>query len=126
MEKQSFTCLNPKCANVFTNPLIVENLSFKDKTSYCACPHCLTEIATEKGLKAEELKQTTRELGKATPALQSPEMHKCPYTLGYLSQHLKDGNIPEDCFTCRQLLKCACAKAPRRPLRARGFPLDKP
>jgi len=112
MERQSFTCSNPKCANVFTNPLIVENMSYKDKASYCACPNCLTEIATERGLGAEELKQPMIDLEKAKPELQTPEIHKCSYNFGYMSQHLKDENIPEDCFTCRQLLACACTNTP--------------
>lgn len=119
MENQGFTCSNPECARVFANPIIVQDLSSKNRTSYPACPHCLTEIAAEKdrGLGVEEERQTQKTTSaspiKTIPQLKEvklPEqpitIHKCPHHLGYLRQRSKNENIPEECMTCEKLLQC--------------------
>jgi len=117
MENQSFTCSNPKCAKVFTNPLTVQDLSSKNKASYSACPHCLTEIATEKEPEIEEeeqaqtiksvrIRQTIEQLKEIEPAQQPPAKEKCPHHYGYLKTRSKNENIPEECMTCEKLLEC--------------------
>lgn len=33
---------------------------------------------------------------------------RCPYSFGYLKKIPKDGSIPEECYTCPQMMQC-CA-----------------
>lgn len=117
MENQSFTCPNPKCAKVFANPLTVQDLSSKNKASYSACPHCLTEIATEKEPEIEEeeqeqtiksvrIRQTIEQLKEIKPTEQPPAKQKCPHHYGYLKTRSKSENIPEECMICEKLLDC--------------------
>lgn len=117
MENQSFTCPNPRCARVFADPIIVQDLASKNKASYSACPYCLTEVATEKGPRVKEERQTAKtedagleetiaQLKEAKAALQLQETHKCPHSFGYLNQRSKNENIPEECMTCEKLLQC--------------------
>ena len=105
MENQSFTCSNPKCARVFTNPIIVQDLSSQNEASYSACPHCLAEIAIEKDLEIK-IKQAKTTLKEVKPTQQPPAIHKCPHHFGYLSQRSKNENILEECMTCAKLLEC--------------------
>lgn len=117
MENQGFTCSNPRCARDFTNPIIVQDLSSKNKASYYACPYCFAEVATKKSLEVNEEEQTQRtkstivrqtieQLKEVKPPQQPPEIQKCPHHLGYLKQRSKDENIPEECMTCKKLLEC--------------------
>jgi len=121
-ESQTFTCSNPECGKIFNNPIIVQDLSSKNNSSYYACPYCLTEIMIEKTLEVEEGKQkrkakrTKIEQAK-THAIEtkstlqlSPEIHKCPHHFGYLSQRSKSENIPEECMICEKIVQCMLKK----------------
>jgi hypothetical protein len=121
MKSQSFTCSNPECGRVFANPIIVQDLSSKNESSYCACPYCLTEVVMEKTSEVKEEKRTLKKKRakikevKAQPpkvklAQPSLEKHKCPYYFGYLSQRSKKEKIPEECMTCEKIVQCMLKK----------------
>lgn len=124
-KSQSFTCSNPECERVFDNPIIVQDLSSTDKSSYYACPYCLTEIVVEgtshgedkkvkrkrKGTKIEETKAEPLKEESVKP---SDELflkeHECPYYFGYLNQRSKGEEIPEECLTCKKIVQCMLTK----------------
>lgn len=117
MKSQSFTCSNPECGFVFDNPIIVQDLSSKDQSSYYACPQCLTEIMIDETSEVEEKKPTQKkktiktedveaQLAKVEPDQPAPKEHKCPHHFGYLSQRSKQEKIPEECMTCEKIVQC--------------------
>jgi len=122
MKNQSFTCSNPECGRVFADPIIVENLTSENESSYSACPYCLTEIVMEKNSEVKEERRTLKkkraiiEKAKALPPkLKSAEQlslkeNKCPYHFGYLSQRSKKEEIPEECMTCEKIVQCMLKK----------------
>jgi hypothetical protein len=122
MNSQSFKCSNPECGMVFANPIIVQDMSSKNGSSYSACPYCLTEMVIE---KASEVKQERRTLKKKRakikeaeaqpPKLKPPrplslKENNCPYHFGYLSQRSKKEKIPEECMTCEKIVQCMLKK----------------
>ena len=122
MKSQSFACSNPECERVFANPIIVQDLTSKNESSYSACPYCLTEILIEKNSEVEEERRTLEKkraiIKKAKalpPKLKSAEQlslkeNKCPYHFGYLSQRSKKEEIPEECMTCEKIVQCMLKK----------------
>lgn len=83
-EKQSLTCLNPKCNRTFNNPIFVENLSSEETISYSGCPYCLTRITETRT--------------------------SCMHHFGYLSKSSRGKDIPEECITCEKVVECMLFK----------------
>jgi len=122
MKSQSFTCSNPECGRVFADPIIVQDLSSKNGSSYSACPYCLTEIVIEENSEVEEEKRTLKKKRaiiknakalsqKLKPAEKSSvKENKCPYHFGYLSQRSRKEEIPEECMTCEKIVQCMLKK----------------
>lgn len=118
---QSFRCSNLECGKVFSNPIIVQDLNSKSRSSYYACPYCLTEIVMEEGssfkgkgkdtVKKSKVKMTKKRPVK-TKLIQQPtsEVHDCPHFFGYLSQRSKKDKIPEECMTCEKIVQCMLKK----------------
>jgi len=116
MENQSYTCPNPSCGKVFTNPIKAENLCPKNAEVYDACPFCLTEITVESSTNIEEeknleIKKTEREetsmySKKETMAESPPKMQKCTHQFGYLSKRSAKEKIPEECMMCENIVQC--------------------
>jgi len=127
MKSESFTCANPECGRAFVNPIIVQDLSSKNKGSYHACPYCLTEVFIEKTKseyeKPKQKKKRTRIEEKKTPPVkvkptkpaqptEQPFLkeQKCPHHFGYLSQRSKKEKIPDECMTCEKIVQCMLKK----------------
>ena len=102
---------------VFANPIIVQDLSSGNESSYSACPYCLTEIVIEKTSKVKEkksiqkkkrveIKDVEAQPAKIRPAEPALEEHKCPHHFGYLSQRSKKEKIPDGCMTCPKIVQC--------------------
>lgn len=111
-KSQSFTCSNPECGKVFSDPIIVQDLSLKNRSSYSACPYCLTEIVIEKNIiKKSKVKMEKKHSAKAKLIPQATsETHGCPYHFGFLSQRSKKDKIPEECMTCEKIVQCMLKK----------------
>jgi hypothetical protein len=117
MSGQSYTCPNPSCGRVFTNPVKAENLCSKDTDVYDACPFCLTEITVEKNqatieekkdlekkkIKSEQARVYSR---KETVAESPPKVQKCTHQFGYLSKRSSKEKIPEECMMCENIVQC--------------------
>lgn len=117
MENQSYTCPNPSCGRVFTNPIKAENLRSKDAEVYDACPFCLTEITLEKkAITIEEKKNLEKKKTKSeqasvyskkeTIAESPPKVQKCTHQFGYLSKRSAKEKIPEECMMCENIVQC--------------------
>ena len=120
-ESQSYTCQNPSCGRVFTNPVKTENLCSKNGEVYDACPFCLTEITVEKSSTVFEEKQNqktkktgseeaTVDFAEKTLAESSPKVQGCTHYLGYLSERSKKEKIPEECMVCENIVQCMLKK----------------
>ena len=114
-QSQSFACSNPECGRAFANPIIVQDLSSKGESSYCACPYCLTEVPTEKNSEVKKKKQTKNEEEKVQPVkklAQQPSLkeQKCPYHFGYLSERSRKEEIPDECMICEEIVQCMLKK----------------
>jgi hypothetical protein len=116
MGNQSYTCPNPSCGRVFTNPIKAENLRSKNAEVYNACPFCLTEITVEDSTTTEEkenreIKKTKSEQAsvyseKKTIAESPPKAQKCMHQFGYLSKRSTKEKIPEECMMCENIVQC--------------------
>lgn len=118
---QKFTCSNPSCGRVFTNPIKAKNLASKEAEVYDACPYCLTEIVLEETAtiqekeqepEAEKTKIKEPKIGSKDekPARTQPEVQNCAHFFGYLSQRSKKENIPEECIVCENIVQCMLKK----------------
>lgn len=116
MENQSYTCSNPSCGKVFSNPLKTENLGSKHGHAYEACPYCLTEIVVEASSlgseddekpEIEETRRTDTSLhSDEEKTKQSTPVDKCQHQLGYLSKRSPKEKIPEECMICSKIVEC--------------------
>lgn len=117
MENQSYTCSNPSCGKVFSNPLRTENFGSKNAHAYEACPYCLTEIVVEAssiGREDEEKSEieetqrtdTSAHLNEEKTNQQSVSAEKCTHQLGYLSKRSPKEKIPEECMMCSKIVEC--------------------
>jgi hypothetical protein len=116
MENQSYTCPNPSCGRVFTNPIKAENLCSKHAEVYDACPFCLTEITVEDSITTEEeknleIRKTESEQAnvnskKKTMSESPPKVQKCKHYFGYLSKRSAKEKIPEECMMCENIVPC--------------------
>jgi len=115
VESQSLTCANPKCRRVFANPIIVEDLSLNETGTYQACPYCLTELAVEGIVEAEDEELEKRAKTRAREGIEKRELkltperltdHGCSHHFGYLSERSKSEGIPEECMTCDKIVQC--------------------
>lgn len=109
-ENQSYTCTNPSCKRIFTNPIKVENISLKNKI-YEACPYCLTEITIEKGVSVSEKQKPADEketemLVEAKTVQSTVETEECKHYFGYLSERTTKEGLPEECLLCGKIVQC--------------------
>ena len=115
-ESQTYTCPNPSCGKVFTNPVKTENFCSKNAEVYYACPFCLTEITLEESstiveekqnlkTKKSESKEASGDFKERTLTEPSKEQ-KCAHYLGYLSERSKKEKIPEECMMCEHIVQC--------------------
>ncbi len=93
-------CQNPACRKVFSEQIIVENLRAPIKEPYQACPFCLTEIvASENVVPEANGEQVLKE-----DSVEKPE--NCQYYLGFLSEKPHEEAFPEECLTCKVIVRC--------------------
>ncbi|MBS7647136.1 MAG: hypothetical protein QXK93_02165 [Candidatus Bathyarchaeia archaeon] len=100
----SLTC--DKCGEVFGKPILVtvSSNSFS-KTSYYACPRCLTKVKeaaphpdVEANIKGSIEVSKSEDCGKTKEG--------CPHFLGFLKKRPKNMPIPDGCLTCVRMIEC--------------------
>ena len=92
-ENTKLTCPNKACNKVFTKPLKTINLQQDPKIPYNACPNCLTEVAVVE-----------------TESSQPETIADCKHHFGYLNEKELKYQIPDECLTCTELIKCMTPK----------------
>jgi hypothetical protein len=116
-KSNTFTCPNPSCGKVFTNPLKAVNLNVETPKSYDACPYCLTEMVLEEPSSnieekptIEEKKSQSKKAKLRAPEEKVPESpekeQKCPHHFGYLGERSPKEGIPDDCIVCKDIVQC--------------------
>ena len=89
-----------KCNCKIRQTIIIHNLSTKPKKTYYGCSNCFLEvnkISSQFQKKETEINSIKREEKAST---------SCLHYYGYLTSHLKDTNIPQECLVCPKLLEC--------------------
>ena len=104
---QKYRCPNPKCQRKIENFILVHDHSKMPADIYYSCPYCLFKLdptATQILKKEETFVKDKKELEKKCHEKENPP--GCPKYLGYLSNHFKDNNIPQECLICLRILDC--------------------
>lgn len=114
-----YTCPNPSCGKVFTNPLKTLNLQQASTEPYSACPYCLTKIEEKpirivsKPQKAVVEKSSVIEaqaIPKEEPLGNDEKPSTCRFHIGYLSERSQKEQIPDECLVCRDIVDCMLRK----------------
>jgi len=116
----SYSCL--RCGNKFEKPIFAVNNSAGIAEGYYACPLCLSKIESSKEEKTddedeevieeeeavteEEEAPSVEEEKKEIPKQDEPSPAVCPYHVGYLKKRPKNTPVPEECFTCVEMIDC--------------------
>jgi len=106
-KNDSYSCL--KCGNKFEKPIFAVNNSPGVTEGYYACPLCLSKIKNPKDEETDEVPTDeeapiVEEEEKGAPTERSPPV--CPYHFGYLKKRPKNTPVPEECFTCLEMIDC--------------------
>ncbi|MCW3995691.1 MAG: hypothetical protein NWE98_06025 [Candidatus Bathyarchaeota archaeon] len=108
-----FTCPNAACKKTFDTPLKTVNLRLTPSRPYNACPFCLTKIAdieTAKKSKPKQADNTVETAVQASFSEKNTNPASCNYHLGYLSERSQNGQIPDECLTCKDIVDCMLRK----------------
>jgi hypothetical protein len=121
------SCSCQRCGGKFEKPLFAVNNSSGVGEGYYACPFCLSKIGSAKEEVAEsgapqEAVQVQvpveEELAEEAPVVEDvkkkyniPDKIEipptvCKYHVGYLKKRPKNTPVPEECFTCVEMLDC--------------------
>lgn len=107
-KKLPSTCF--RCGNKFDKPIFAVRNSQGVSEGYYACPRCLSKIESQKEENIEEVAETTTENTKTTHPKKviviEPTPTVCPHYSGYLKKRPKETPVPEECFTCPEMLDC--------------------
>jgi DNA-directed RNA polymerase subunit RPC12/RpoP len=124
-----YRCPNQECRKIFEKPVKLSDLSQNPPRVYSACPHCGFEIEMASpsavGKKTRmpfkiplSPKESTKISGKpkadkdnqklpaASPKPLQGRPPKCSHFLGYLRKIPKNTTIPDQCFSCQQMVEC--------------------
>jgi len=80
------TCPNTGCGKTFQKALVLTDLAKKPRTTYYACPHCLSKVEIV-------VKEETSSL-------------ECIYYFGFLKTLPKKTPVPDYCLTCPKIIQC--------------------
>ena len=120
------TCPNPKCNGDVNKPLLLTDRSKTPAETYYACPRCMTKLDSVSKMqdvqdlvpptaqklpeedKSPEVLEQKKTEGKPAKPLEPKEETppECSHYLGYLSRRPPSTPIPEECLTCRKMMKC--------------------
>ncbi len=98
-----------RCGSEFDKPIFAVNNSQGISEGYYACPRCLSKIENQKEETIEEATEKT-EKTKTTHSkkvnIDNSEPAVCPHYSGYLKKRPKNTPVPEECFTCIEMIDC--------------------
>jgi DNA-directed RNA polymerase subunit RPC12/RpoP len=101
------------CGQEFERPLFtVVSSNYIEEEGYYACPKCLSKIECQPSTDADYEEETeSSNQSELTPENivenESPSVPaSCPHYVGYLKKRAKDTPVPEECFTCSEMINC--------------------
>jgi hypothetical protein len=115
-----YRCPNQECRKIFEKPVKLNDLSQNPPRVYSACPHCGFNLETASpsavGKKTkmpfkipqspkESTEMSEKPAAKGIQKLQA-RPPKCSHFLGYLRKIPKNTTIPDQCFSCHQMVEC--------------------
>jgi DNA-directed RNA polymerase subunit RPC12/RpoP len=118
LKLQSETKTQPKnehyscsgCGNEYEKPIFAVNNSPGIAEGYYACPRCLSKMESPKDETIVENEventQSTEELENVQPKEIIAPHAVCSHYAGYLKKRSQNTPVPEECFTCVEMLDC--------------------
>lgn len=107
-KNETYSCA--RCGNEFEKPIFAVNNSIGIAEGYYACPRCLSKIESPKDETTVENEVETTQSTEETKNVQPKEAiatHAgCPHYAGYLKKRPQNTPVPEECFTCVEMLDC--------------------
>ncbi len=97
-------CPYKGCEKTFDKPTVLTDASTLPRSSYYACPHCMSrlEITTD-GMKIKSISPTEYPKVFDSPA-------ECAHFFGFLHAFPEDAPLPDECLICPKVLQCNIRK----------------
>jgi hypothetical protein len=101
---EKLRCPYEGCEKTFDKPTVLTDSSTVPRSSYYACPHCMSRLdITMEGMKVKDIKATDYPKVFDSPA-------KCAHFFGYLHAFPDGAPLPDDCLICPKVLQCNIRK----------------
>jgi len=121
-----YRCPNQECRKIFQKPIVLTDLSQNSPQVYSACPHCgfHLEVASlsavgkktktafkiprspEESVEKPAVDKDAQKIPTASSKPLQARPPKCSHFLGYLRKIPRDTPIPDECFSCPQMVDC--------------------
>jgi DNA-directed RNA polymerase subunit RPC12/RpoP len=119
-ESKGYVCPSDRCGRFFSEPFQITDLSNKpQEETYYACPFCFSRIDVNEIPRDTERPDVKPQILSVLSALSSKNqcdekinnkneinVPECPHQFGYLKKRSKGEAIPDECFTCVNILQC--------------------
>jgi DNA-directed RNA polymerase subunit RPC12/RpoP len=101
---EKLRCPYDGCGKKFEKPTVLTDFSTVPRSSYYACPHCMSRLdITMDGMKIKEIKPTDYPRVFDSPA-------KCAHFFGSINAFPADAQLPDECLICPKVLQCNLRK----------------
>ena len=101
---EKLRCPYDGCGKKFDKPTVLTDGSTLPRTSYYACPHCMSRLdITTEGLKIKDIKATDYHRVFDSPA-------KCAHFFGNLNALPTEAPRSDECLICPKVLQCNIRK----------------
>ena len=93
-------CPYKGCEKGFDKPTMLTDASTVPRSSYYACPHCMSKLdITMDGVKIKSINATDYPTVFDSPA-------KCAHFFGFLNAFPESAPLPDECLICPKVLQC--------------------
>jgi len=97
-------CPYDGCGKKFEKPTVLTDFSTMPRSSYYACPHCMSRLdIIMDGMKIKDIKATEYPRVFESPA-------KCAHFFGSLNAVPAGVPLPDECLLCPKVLQCNLRK----------------
>jgi len=97
---EKLKCPYKGCEKGFDKPTVLTDASTMPRSSYYACPHCMSKLdITMDGMKIKSIKATDYPMVFDSPA-------KCAHFFGFLNAFPENAPLPDECLICPKVLQC--------------------
>lgn len=104
-KSEGLTCPSKKCGKVVTEPLKMVDLSKGlENSAFYVCPYCMSRLSTTTEQESTPKSSPEKTVKSTETSKTGPQ--SCPHYLGYLQERKKNTQIPDECLTCPETIKC--------------------